>query len=449
MKRALPALLLALLFFAGSVADASATTHRSATRTRTSHSQTAASGAYCNVQKRCAYLVVDAASGTTLTSSDADKQVYPASLTKMMTVYLLLEALESHKVSLSDRVFISGNAAIQPAMKIGFSSGDTATIEDLLEAVTVKSANDAAVAIAEALGGTESAFARRMTQKAHQLGMNRTNFVNASGLPDDRQLTSARDMVTLAQHLLNDFPRYRRYFSLTSARVAGRNIEGHNHLLARGEIEGGKTGYIRDSGYNLVAWAERNGRILIGAVFGGRTYATRDAKMLEILRSGSSIANRQQLPNSDTQAALPRTGSWTNPVPGRKPGDDGIGDMIDQTEVDTLTSTPAPAAGALPANVVEVPASSVSYTAPTFSNSWAIQVGAYRDAGQAQQALDKATRELPAVLGAAYPRTLVTPTNVGQLHRAQLIGLDARQAKIACDVLSRKGMQCLPMPPTG
>lgn len=449
MRRSLFICLAILLFTAGTIADASAATRRSATRSRTSHSQAATGGPYCNVERRCAFLVVDAASGTVLTADDPDKQVYPASLTKMMTIYLLIEALESGKVRLSDRVFISSNAAIQPAMKIGFSSGDTATIEDLLEAVTVKSANDAAVAIAETLGGTESAFARRMTQKAHQLGMNRTNFANASGLPDDRQLTTARDMVTLAQHLLNDFPRYRRYFGLTSARVAGRNIEGHNHLLARGEIEGGKTGYIRDSGYNLVAWAERNGRILIGAVFGGRTYATRDAKMLEVLRSASSIANRQQLPNSDTQVAAARTGGWTNPVPGRKPGDDGIGNMIDQTEVDTLTSTPPLPASPLPPNVVEVPASALSYSAPTFGNSWAIQVGAYRDAGQAQQALDKATRELPAVLGAAYPRTLATATNVGQLHRAQLIGLDERQAKAACAVLSRKGMQCLPMPPTG
>lgn len=450
MKRALLACFTIMLVIIGCIHDAAANSRRSATRTRTTQSQQSGnSGAYCNVQSRCAYIVIDASSGTVLKSNDPDKQVHPASLTKMMTIYLLLEAIEKGRFNMSDRVTVSDEASVQPAMKIGFTVGQSVTIEDLIKAVTVKSANDAAVVIAETVGGSESNFARLMTNKAHQLGMNRTTFKNASGLPDDDQLTTARDMVTLAGHILNDFPRYRQYFGLTSARVAGRPIQGHNHMLSRGEVDGGKTGYIRDSGYNLVAWAQRDGRLLIGAVFGGRTYATRDAKMLEILQGGSAVAKNQQLPEVNVSAQTAGRQIWNNALPNRKP-DDGIGSVIENTQMAALTTaSPVTLGDSLPPNVTEVSVNDLSYSAPTFSDSWAVQVGAYRDAGQAQQALDRATRELPSVLGAAYPRTIPTATNVGQLHRAQLIGLDERQAKSACVVLTRKGMQCLPMPPTG
>lgn len=459
MLRTLVTCLVMLLFTVTTVADAAAQQRRSATRTRTAHAQPVTSGPYCNVASRCAFMVMDARTGTVLESRDIDKRVYPASLTKLMTVYLLLEAIDSGRFGMTDRVTVSDFASSMPALKIGFTPGQSIAIEDLLEAVLVKSANDAAVVIAEALAGSETAFARQMTNKARQLGMHRTTFRNASGLPNEDQVTTARDMATLARSVINDFPRYRRYFGLTQARVNGRIVEGHNHMLKRGEIDGGKTGYINSSGYNLVAWAERDGRMLIGAVFGGRTYATRDAKMLELLRGGSNIANRQALPQQQTASAA--SSPWRLPLPSVKPGD-GIASMIDTAQMNAMTdlanraeatpaavTTTAATTTSLPPNVVEVPVHSVSYTSPTFSTSWAVQVGAYRDAGQAQQALDKATREIPSVLGATYPRTIPTNTNVGQLHRAQLVGLDERQAKAVCVVLSRKGMQCLPMPPTG
>jgi len=465
MRRTLFICLVALLFTAGSIADAAAAQRRSATRTRTAAAQSATTGPYCNVSARCSYLVIDAATGTTLTANQPDKIVHPASLTKLMTAYLLIEAIEKGRLGLTDRVTVSEFAASMPALKIGFRVGQSVMIEDLLDALAVKSANDAAVVIAEAVGGSERNFATMMTRKARQLGMNRTTFRNASGLPDDDQVTTAHDMATIARALLNDYPRYRRYFSQTSTRVAGMEVKGHNRMLERGEIMGGKTGYIRVSGYNLVAWAERDGRLLIGAVFGGRTYATRDAKMLEILNGGSRVADRQQLPDSTTPVRGAR--AWTGQLPSRKPGST-IAEVIDQSQLSSMTAAseapsaaplsepaqpaqPLQAAGLvrLPPNVVEVATGTLAYNAPTFANSWAVQVGAYRDSAQAQQALDRATRELPAVLGAAYPRALPTSTNVGQLYRAQLIGLDERQAKAACVVLSRKGMQCLPMPPTG
>lgn len=442
------------------VQDSEAASRRNS-RHNTAQSQK--SGEYCSVSQRCAYMMFDASSGAILAAKDIDKRVHPASLTKLMTAYMALEAIQNRRIGFSDRVFISSHAASQPALKIGFRPGQSVSIEDLLEALTVKSANDAAVALAEAIGGSESGFARRMTQKAHQLGMNRTTFMNASGLPDDAQLTTARDMVTLAARFLTDFPRYRHYFSMTQARVGSSTIEGHNHMLKRGEIDGGKTGYIQNSGFNLVAWARRDGRLLIGAVFGGRTYATRDAKMLQLIQSARAgsrqlYANTQQenaeqpSANSTSRPAEP---GWKSALPSRRPSDQ-IAGLINQTPSAPVTHTqlgastpPAPRITyTLPANVKEADISA-SAPPPSFQTSWAIQVGAYKDSGQAMQALDVATRLIPTILGAAYPRTLPTSTTVGVLHRAQMIGLNEREAKAACAVLSHKGMQCLPMPPTG
>lgn len=405
---------------------------------------------YCAVAERCATFMIDAESGTALTSSEADKRVYPASLTKLMTAYLLFDAIAQGKISMTDRVTVSAHAASQAPMKMGFRVGQSVTIEDALEAVTVKSANDAAVVLAEAVAGTETNFARRMTQKAHELGMNRSNFRNASGLPDTAQVTTARDMVTLARHLLNDFPRYRRYFGLDQASVAGGIIMGHNRLVQRGEVDGGKTGYINASGYNLVAWDERGGRLVIAAVFGGRTAQARDQKMLQILQATPQYLLAAGL-TTGAPPGLNKPVETARVLPNRKP--DSIGNMIASTTNSETTSTQIAALTApelaSDSEVRQLPVTMAALTAPTFTSSWAIQVGAYRDDTQAQQALLAATRAAPGLLGAAFPRTLTADTNLGKLYRAQLIGLDEQQAKNACQILSRRGMQCLPVQPSG
>jgi D-alanyl-D-alanine carboxypeptidase len=400
--------------------------------------QRAQSG-YCALAQRCAYLVIDANSGTVLEQREPDKQIYPASLTKLMTAYMLFEAIESGKVRLSDRVVVSRHAEAQPALKMGWRAGQMVTLEDALEAITVKSANDASVVIAEALGGSESAFARQMTLKAHQIGMNRTTFRNASGLPDNGQVSTARDMVELARHVLTDHPRYRRYFGLTEARVAGSVIEGHNNLTKNGVIEGGKTGYIRVSGFNMVAWSEENGRLILSSIFGGRSAAARDTQLTALLRSSATKLRKLNLGEGVNMASATTTTRLPTPKP----------QSMDELIESTGAGSAAPAEP-LPAGVVEADIKTlIAASAPTFSTSWAIQIGAYKDELQAHQALQAATRKVPAILGPAYPRAVPTSTTVGELYRAQIIGLDEQQAKTACATLTRQGMQCLPMAPSG
>lgn len=436
---------------------------------------------YCDIQSRCASILIDGSTGNILRGENFDRQVYPASITKLMTLYLMFEAIENGRFELTDRITVSAHAAAADPTKIGLEPGSTITIEDAIEAVAVKSANDMAIAISEAVGGSEDAFARRMNQKAQQLGMTRTHFENASGLPNTEQLTTARDMSRLAQRILRDFPGYKHYLGLRSAQVAGRQIQGHNRLLTSGDCTGGKTGYIRASGFNLVAWNEKGGRQVIAAVFGGRSISARDQKVAELLRSGMGV-----IPAAPTQelavASLNATTTWIPPtMPQPRPGstpqlNDKPSDNLPAARTNTSEETenvnatdeaamPAALASAensgleraglvpsapqntAPTTLVSVPPDSFKIPTNTFASSWAIQVGAYRDAGQAQRALSQATRSLPTLLGTAFPRALPTTTNMGQLFRAQIIGLDETSAKAACTSLAQLGMQCLPMPP--
>jgi len=416
-------------------------------RNRNTRSSQRQPSSYCTVSQRCSYFTYDATSGTVLEQLEPDKKIHPASLTKLMTAYLLFEALEKRQISLTDRIRVSSHASDMPALKLGLRPGDTIQVEDALEAVTVRSANDAAVMIAEAISGSEEAFARRMTLKAHEIGMNRTTFRNASGLPDDAQVTSARDMATLAYRVLTDYPKYRRYFGMTEANVSGRTIEGHNRLLNSGVVQGGKTGYIRDSGYNLVAWTEREGRLVIGSIFGGNSASARDAKLTALLDSSYRKLGGLALPavgqSPYSQAPLPRAkpGSVSDLIENASPG------LSEAVAVTNASAAPTAAEPAIPDNVKETDFGQLTVASSTFSTSWAIQVGAYKDVAQAQQALQAATRRAPELLATAYPRALVTNTTLGDLYRAQLIGLDERAARSACDVLTKQGMQCLTMPP--
>ena len=216
-----------------------------------------------------ASIVVDANSGATLSSNSPDSIRHPASLTKMMTLYLLFERLDAGKMSLDTEMRVSEHAAEQDPTKLGLRPGQTIRAEDAIKGLVTKSANDAAVVIAEAIGGDEDDFARMMTRKARALGMTRTVYRNASGLPDDDQVTTARDQATLGRALQDQFPRYYRYFATTSFTFRGRTIRGHNHLLGSVDgVDGIKTGYIRASGFNLVTNLKRGNRHLVGVVLG-------------------------------------------------------------------------------------------------------------------------------------------------------------------------------------
>jgi D-alanyl-D-alanine carboxypeptidase len=231
-----------------------------------------------------ASIIVDGNSGQTLQATSPDALRHPASLTKIMTLYLLFERLESGRTKLDTEMPVSEHASDQDPTKLGLRPGQTIRVEDAIKGLVTRSANDAAVVIAEYIGGTEDDFASMMTRKARALGMSKTVYRNASGLPNDEQITSARDQATLGRAIQDRFPRYYRYFSTTAFNFRGRTITGHNRLLGSVEgVDGIKTGYTRASGFNLVSSMHRGNRFLVGVVMGGRSGGSRDATMRNLL----------------------------------------------------------------------------------------------------------------------------------------------------------------------
>src|SRR6202166_1654793 len=229
-------------------------------------------------------IIVDGNSGATLSSSNPDGSRHPASLTKIMTLYLLFERLDAGKMKLDTEMEVSEHASEQAPTKLGLRPGQTIRVEDAIKGLVTRSANDAAVVIAEAIAGDEDDFAKLMTRKAHALGMSKTTYRNASGLPDDEQVTTARDQSTLGRAVQDRFPRYYRYFSTAAFNYHGQSIRNHNHLLGSVEgVDGIKTGYTRASGFNLVTSMRRGNRHLVGVVLGGRSGGSRDAIMRNLL----------------------------------------------------------------------------------------------------------------------------------------------------------------------
>jgi D-alanyl-D-alanine carboxypeptidase len=231
-----------------------------------------------------ASIVVDGNSGSVLQAASPDALRHPASLTKVMTLYLLFERLEAGRLKLDSALKISEHASEQAPTKLGLKPGQTISVEDAIKGIVTKSANDAAVAVAENLGGDEDGFAKLMTQKAHALGMSHTIYVNASGLPDDDQVTTARDQAILGRAIQERFPHYYRYFSTESFVYHGEAMRNHNHLLGAVDgVDGIKTGFTRASGFNLLTSLHRDGRYLVAVVMGGPSASERDERMRELI----------------------------------------------------------------------------------------------------------------------------------------------------------------------
>ncbi len=239
-----------------------------------------------------ASIVVDANSGKVMQASDADSPRHPASLTKIMTLYLLFEKLEQGKIKMTTDLPVSPHAASMAPSKLDLRPGETIKVESAIRAIVTKSANDVAVIVGEALGGDEPSFAKMMTAKARSLGMRNTSYFNASGLPNDQQITTARDQATLGRAIFERFPTYYRYFSTRSFDFRGKSMRNHNHLLGQVEgLDGIKTGYVNASGFNIVTSAARAGKRVIAVVFGGRTARARDAKVTSLIESNINIAS--------------------------------------------------------------------------------------------------------------------------------------------------------------
>src|SRR5690606_9094915 len=244
---------------------------------------------------RYAAIVVDATSGEVLFARRADSPRYPASITKVMTLYLVFEALRDGRVSLEDRITISPRAASQPPSKLGLAAGQTISVDDAIRALAVRSANDIAVALAEHVGGTEARFAALSTLRARELGMTQSRFVNPHGLPDSRQISSARDLAILSRAVMRDFPQYYHYFGTRQWTYAGRTYNNTNGLLhGGGGYDGIKTGYTNASGYNLAASQVQDGKRLITVVLGGRSSRTRNDHVAELMSTGFEVERRRE-----------------------------------------------------------------------------------------------------------------------------------------------------------
>jgi D-alanyl-D-alanine carboxypeptidase len=253
-----------------------------------------------------AAIVIDTKTGAVLHEANPDSPRHPASLTKMMTLYLLFEQLEAGKIKLDTPMEVSQAASEQAPTKLGLKPGQTIEVEDAIKALVTKSANDAAVVVADALGGSEEQFARLMTRKAQALGMRHTLYRNASGLPNDEQLTTARDQALLGIAIQERFPRYYRYFSTERFVFRGSAMTNHNHLLGRVDgVDGIKTGYTRASGFNLVTSVRRAGRHIVAVVLGGRSSGQRDARMRDLIDTQIARASTKPASTSIAEAPAP------------------------------------------------------------------------------------------------------------------------------------------------
>jgi D-alanyl-D-alanine carboxypeptidase len=383
-------------------------------------------------------ILIDADTGRVLSEQNADAPTYPASLTKLMTLYLTFENLNSGRVRLDQYFPVSAAAASQSPTKLGLRPGDAVQVQDLILGVVTRSANDAAVVLAEGQAGSEAAFAARMTDKARQLGLKSTFYRNASGLPDPEQRTTARDVAQLALALLHDFPQKYRYFSTRQFDFRGRIITNHNHLLDwYAGADGIKTGYIRASGFNLAASAVRDGHRLVGVVMGGPSAGTRDREMGALLDRGfaelgvaaPAVARRAPAIPQRTQAAT------AEPPPRAKPGfltkaAERIAVHLSPTtraEAAVLTHQPQPAAS---------------------NERWAIQLGAFH----AERTAEKAGRTASGLAVAKGKRLQIVETgktSKARLYRARLTNFTSQEAQSACAALRKKGVECAVVPPAG
>ena len=236
---------------------------------------------------RYSAIVIDAESGEVIHETEAAQKWYPASLTKVMTLYMTFAALEAGKLHLDDMLTVSHHAAIQPKSRLGLRKGQKISVEHAIMAVATRSANDAAVTLAEHLGGSESHFGHLMTQQAHHMGMSSSSFVNASGLPDEHQISSARDLAILSSALIKHYPEYYRIFSSTEFHYKGQVLPNTNRILKTyPDADGLKTGFTCGSGYNLIASAKRNGHRLVGVLLGAHSSGERFEQMGNLLDVG-------------------------------------------------------------------------------------------------------------------------------------------------------------------
>jgi D-alanyl-D-alanine carboxypeptidase len=450
-----------------------------------------------------ASIVIDANTDTVVSQENPDRLLHPASMSKLMTLYLAFEALESGRITLQRSFPVSAHAESMSPTKLNLVAGQSIRVEDLILSMVTLSANDSAVVLAEGLGGSEDRFGQLMTRKAHQLGMVNTNFRNSNGLPDPAQISTARDMAILCRALIRHFPQYYHYFSVREFTYNGIEHSNHNHLMSRYEgMDGLKTGLTNASGFNLSASAVRNGRRLIGVVFGGTSAVQRDDYMASLLDEGFRRSSNVAM----TTAVAP-------PVPGHKPSElmgagatatvaslpptpvpvapapRPIGDIRGPAVAEALepSATPAPEAARQtgiklnaqrPKTIAELSAATgqgdvegpddvkpaakpqpsgqrmamlvtpksqreKAAKAPVTEARWSIQVGAYATRQATEAAIKQAIKKVPTILKNAKVVVAALPQKHGTVYRGRLSGLEAGDARKACHLLTH----CMTVPP--
>lgn len=403
------------------------------------------------VPTRYAAIIIDDNTGRVLHQVNADDKRYPASLTKMMTIYLAFEAVEKKRLSFDSPLTITMHAANQSPSRLGLMPGDNVTVRQAILALVTKSANDAATALGETIAGSEPAFAAMMTKRAQALGMNNTVFKNANGLPDPQQYTTARDLATLARALRRDFPQHYHYFSTSEFTYKGVSIANHNRVLNQLEgADGLKTGYIRVSGFNLATSATRNGRRIVGVVLGGESGNWRDAHMVQLMEQAfdntitnpapSMIASAKPAPSVASSAAQANKTARNNAITVAEAAPGRAATLADPN----LTFEQ----GDTEMTVASLPASKPRYSLPKNSGpDWAIQVGAFSKQAPAHAAATTAKDKLPQILSAARVIVLDGREDGSKFFRARLTGLTEVAARTACKQLEQKGMGCITVAP--
>jgi D-alanyl-D-alanine carboxypeptidase len=371
-------------------------------------------------------IVIDADSGKVLAQHAPDAQNYPASLTKMMTLFLTFKGLEGGTLKLDQRFAVSAHAAAQAPSKLDLKPGDSVALKDLIFALITHSANDAAVVLAENIAGSEPAFVERMNRAAKALGMTHSHFANPNGLPNPDNVSTARDLAALALALYRDFPKEYPWFSTEDYSFRGVNYANHNHLMHSFDgMDGIKTGYIRASGFNLAASAVRNGRRLVAVVMGGESAHSRDMKMASLLDAAFARKDETQI----AQDAAPGDG----------------GDTLAHRAGRALAAlSPVSKAEAATHGIVRA---HVREHHPQLAEAWQIQVGSYIRHDMAEHAAELALQRISAAKG--HPVMVVAPARAAKDHvfRARLAHFTHREAEAACRTLHRKHHGCAVIAP--
>jgi D-alanyl-D-alanine carboxypeptidase len=416
---------------------------------------------------RYAGIVVDLDNGEVLYAENIDDQRYPASLTKMMTLYLTFEALEEGTLRLNQPLPVSSYAAAKPAVKLWLSAGSSIPVDTAIRALAVRSANDVAAVVAEALGGSEARFAQMMTTKARELGMHATTFRNASGLPDDGQVTTARDMLTLSVRVMQDFPQYYHYFGLQEFTYRGTRHTSHNRLVRDYPgADGLKTGFIRASGFNVATTAVRGNRRLVAVVMGGFSSQSRDTHMANLLDRSflrASLRDQQSWMADTTfsqefmafappaQPVAPPTPEPSQPLVAvvetatlspqvaSAPAVDLEEQLADITSIQRPTED-QPEAGADPLQAF-IERERQLASANESGGGWGVQVGAFSHEAQARQLAQQAAQRIAQSLGGRV--AIDTVEGQSPVYRARLVAFDEQRARQACRELHSQGMDCM------